>query len=136
MPTSPHDSEAGLTLVEMLLVLAILALASGLVLGRGLPGSAVLDRARLDGFLVDARVAAMRSGRYITLAAGPRGLVAEQGGMAIAALETDTGAVLSGPVWFLPDGTSNGGRVSLSHADGTNYGAEIATPTGHISLWP
>ncbi|MBC2836541.1 prepilin-type N-terminal cleavage/methylation domain-containing protein [Paragemmobacter straminiformis] len=136
MPTSPHDGEAGLTLVEMLLVLAILALASGLVLGRGLPGGTMLDRARLDGFLVDTRVAAMRSGQYLTLAASGRDIVARQGETDIATLSTGAEAALSGPVWFRPDGTSNGGRIVLSRADGTEYGADIAAPTGRITLWP
>lgn len=136
MPTSRRDPESGLTLVEMLLVLAILALASGLVLGRGLPGSGILDRAQLRGFLVDARAQAMLSGDIVEIHAKPAGLVAEQHGTAFAVYDSDAPPTLSGPIWFLPDGTSNGGRIGLPRPGGSEYGADIALPTGRVSVWP
>ncbi len=135
MPTSPRDSEAGLSLVEMLLVLAILALASGLVLGRGSPGRSRLDQAQLASFLSEARSAAMLSGEPVLVLAEEGVLFARQSGVSIAQYRPEGRLQDGGAILLRTDGTSPGGRIAVTEA-GKTYGADILDPSGGILGWP
>ena len=135
MPTLPRDHEAGLTLVEMLLVLAILALASGLVLGRGTPGQSRMEQARLQAFLSDARTAAILSGEPVLVTAQQAVLSARQSGKPIATYQPNGRLQDSAAILFRPDGTSSGGRLTITDR-GETFGAEVGTPTGGILGWP
>lgn len=124
MPTSRHDrafartpanGEAGVTLAEMLLVVAITALAAGLVVGRGLPGQSRIDRAALQSFVRSVRAEAMRTDRRIALAAGRDGHSLAAGTKTLALApdhQVFTSASGGGSaIRFDPDGSSDGGLV-------------------------
>jgi Tfp pilus assembly protein FimT len=125
--------EAGLTLAETLLVLAILALVAGLVMGRGLPGRGALRSAALESFLRDARSAAMLAGRPVRLVAeGARITGGDRGfdlgpGFAVR-LVSDDGTIL-----FLADGASPGGRLVVQPPEGGSYAVVVAPVVGSVA---
>ena len=65
--------EAGFTLSEMLLVLAITSLAAGMVVGHGFHGQHRIDHAALQSFVRSVRSEAMRTDRRLALGVGPDG---------------------------------------------------------------
>ena len=126
MPTSAHD-DAGFTLAEMLLVVAITAMAAGLVVGRGLPGQPRIDKAALQSFVRAVpcravpcravRADAMRDDRIVSLAAavdghgfvaGDKKLDLPPGHLANS-VNTAGGLAIS----FGPDGSSDGGLLRV-----------------------
>ena len=126
------DSEAGLTLAEMLVVLAITAMAAGLVVGRGLPGQGALRSASLEAYLRDARAAAMLGNRAVVLRAQGHEIAGTP-----AAFDLGRGFLVQirstdGTIGFRPDGSSAGGRVTVLAPDGTAYGVEVAAVTGRL----
>lgn len=100
MPTS--HPEAGLTLAELLVVLALLALAAGVVVGRARVAPALQEEA-LRAFLRAARADAMETDRDVVLQA-------EGGVLRAGARQIDLGQapVLEGPLLFRPDGSGAG----------------------------
>ncbi len=120
MPISRRDilrDEDGFTLAEMLLVVAITAMAAGLVVGRGLPGQHRIDRAALQSFVRGVRADAMRSDRIVTVQAGKDGhsFVA---GSKVLALAPDHQVFASNSagdaaITFGPDGSSDGGLLRV-----------------------
>jgi general secretion pathway protein H len=114
--------EAGFTLIEMLVVVAILAVALGIVSGASPRRSPVLEitgaTARVTGAMRAARVRAMTEDRSVPL------LVARDGhalvvdgrpvwlGYGVVVAMTDRRAVL-----FAPDGSSSGGTLRLQTAN-------------------
>lgn len=110
MPISGRED--GFTLAEMLLVVAITALAAGLVVGRGTPGQARIDRSALAAWLRGTRAEAMRTDRFLAVEVGKDGysLVA---GPRVLALGPDRDVRIEGQVAFGPDGSSQGGLVRV-----------------------
>jgi prepilin-type N-terminal cleavage/methylation domain-containing protein len=129
-----RDAEAGLTLAEMLLVLAILALVAGVVVGRGLPGRGAVRSAALVSYVRDARAHAMQVGQPVRLvAAGQR--IADGG----AGFDLGAGFLVQGPeggIGFQPDGSSGGGSLQVLAPDGGSYGVAVAAITGSVSALP
>lgn len=125
-----NEGQAGFTLVEMLVVLAILAIvsgASGLAIARG--GDARLVASTVDRLLADlqrTRIDAMRSGRPRSLAfdmaarywrrdaAEPVSIPAGVALDLTTAREADgRGGETSAAIAFLPGGRSTGGRIEI-----------------------
>ena len=112
-----RGGEAGFTLLEMIVVLAILGLMVGLVLARGPLRSARLDARTaatlLAGTLRAARSQAIAEDRPVSVAFdGPAGLVRVGTGPA-----RPLGATLAAParpLVFLPDGSSAGMRIGIA----------------------
>ena len=131
--TPDHDAEAGLTLAEMLLVLAILALVAGLVVGRGLPGQGPLRSAALVAYLREERGRAMEQGVPVRL--GAQGQWITDGA---AGFDLGRGTLVriqssDGTIVFAPDGASAGGRLVILGGDGSTWGADVAPVTGIVT---
>ena len=145
MPTSRTEGEAGFTLVELLAVLVILALAAGAVMqvGRG-----SVESARVRSFLVEAeammraaRNAAIETGaetdviidtreRRLAFPAGERSIAVPEG----VSLEGEV-ARLGGPgtVRFFANGGSTGANLSFSFR-GQTFELRVNWLTGHADV--
>ncbi len=116
MKRSPQNA---FTLVEMIVVIAILAVLAGLVVGRGPVRSARLD---LDGAgrtvahsLQLTRSRAIAQDRTIRWLAGPFGFGAE--GETPQHLPANVGLQAPAAIGFAADGSASGGRVILHDGD-------------------
>jgi general secretion pathway protein H len=130
----PHAGrEAGFTLIEMIVVMAVLGLVAGLVLVRGPPRSAALEmRAAANAVAQTLRVArtrAIMSNQRVTVALDPRAATLRIGagtsrglpaGVTMSVItaadltSAQAGASAQAGIAFLPDGSSSGGRVELA----------------------
>jgi general secretion pathway protein H len=113
-PIGEGDS-GGFTLIEMIVVLAILGLMLGLVISHGPLHSQRLD---LDSAAQDitrslrlARSRAIAQNRTVTWRATPRGYSLDGG--APRALPADVAMTTAGGIGFAADGSSSGGRITL-----------------------
>lgn len=120
MPISLRETrggEEGFTLAEMLLVVAITAMAAGLVVGKGLPGQHRIDRAALQSFVRGLRADAMRTDRIVTVQAGADGHSVVAGTKVLALAPdhqvTTLGSAGTAAITFYPDGSSDGGLLRV-----------------------
>lgn len=138
---SGRDSRAGVTLIETMFALVLVAMVAGLALPFTLPGrgaAAVEGEAlRLVALLRADRNAALRSGRVVATAVdlGARRVDSGAGPGRIAlprtlALSYD-GA--PGRIEFRPDGTSTGAALGLSAA-GTTVAVLVSPYSGAVTL--
>lgn len=139
MPRDPFAKERGFTLLELVIVLAIIGMTLAMavpLLGRHTPA---LEAAagELRGVFRDARVTAIAEGRAVAFQGDPNGgywlddrhrrldVAAEvPGGLRVAT---------AAPIAFFPSGGSSGGRVFV---DGANGRRELAVDpvTGRARL--
>jgi general secretion pathway protein H len=135
----------GFTLVEMLVTMAILALAAGVAFQSLGPGA--LDRrAALVSETVAAeigrlRAEAIRSGRAGRLAFEPQAARFTSsrpgaspipvGGVAVAVEAGPVGRPMPGEVRLLPDGSSTGGRIVLA-SGGSRRILSVSALTGRV----
>ena len=129
LPRPERDgSQAGFTLIEVIVVLAVLGLVAGLVLTRGPQRSAALEmQAAANAVAQTMRVARTRaivSNQRVIVAFDPQAATLRIGTGAPRALPAGIGmsvvstAGLAGAlagIVFLPDGSSSGGRVELAN---------------------
>jgi general secretion pathway protein H len=124
-----RDREAGFTLIEMIVVLVVLALAAGLVLARGPMRSASLDlRAAARTMAADmrtTRATAIETDRALLFTLDPvQGDYGVKGGTRHAlprgiAAVTPAAPARQATVLFRADGSASGGRLGLSERDHT-----------------
>jgi general secretion pathway protein H len=147
MNSRPERSQAGFTLIELIVVLAVCALVLALFIGRAMhPSSRVEARAaaeQVELALRLARAQAIASNRpiafvvdvadrsYSFFGTRPVQLPPEFG----LSVETVTGAVRGrrAVIEFLPDGSSTGGRIDIT-ARGKHLLIGIDWLTGRVSL--
>jgi general secretion pathway protein H len=107
-------SRSGFTLIEMIVVIAVMALVAGLVMvkqpwhSEGLSKDATL-RALVDAMRL-ARSRAIAQDRAVTVTTGPRGFSVDGGSLWVVPPEE---ALTPSRVVFMPDGGSTGGTVIL-----------------------
>jgi general secretion pathway protein H len=138
---------AGFTLVEMLVVLAILALVLAVVppLLAGGQARAELDAAtrELAAALRETRSQAIREGRsesfvvdaarHFRAGGGPAHALAH--GLGLAFATADGHAVPAGAIRFFADGSSTGGRLILLSGERRSY-VTVDWLTGRVALDP
>ncbi|WP_238189695.1 pilus assembly FimT family protein [Methylobacterium frigidaeris] len=143
--TQEGFNQEGFTLVEMLVTMAILALAAGVAFQSLGPGA--LDRRTLLASETIAaeigrlRAEAIRSGRAGRLAFEPQGHLFTSsrpgappipvGGLAVAVEPGPIGRPTPGEVRLLPDGSSTGGRILLG-GGGTRRVLSVSALTGRV----
>jgi prepilin-type N-terminal cleavage/methylation domain-containing protein len=129
--------EGGFTLIEALVVLAVVGFTAAIgypELDRALTGfQARKARGELVAGVFEARSAALGQGRPVALAVDPAGTAFSVGEI----MHTLSGhARIDGrpqPLWFFPDGSANGGELTLVTAAG-NTTFVISRDLGDITV--
>ncbi len=139
----PRADERGFTLIEVIVVLAILALIAGLVLARGPQRSAALDMRTASravaGALRAARGRAIATNQRVPVRFDPRAATLRVGAGPARALPAGIGlsvvaaAEQGAAILFLPDGSSTGGRVELA-GEGRRADVGVDWLTGRVSI--
>ncbi|WP_158240749.1 GspH/FimT family pseudopilin [Telmatospirillum siberiense] len=138
----------GFTLIEMVVVLAILGAMLGLVVGRGSPSSHGLELRGAAGELAaglrEARSRAILTNRPVSLVidlagrrfrVGDKDFVALPSDLPIALLTIrgEVRALREAGIRFEPDGSSSGGRIDLGD-DGRRLRIAVDWLTGGVSV--
>lgn len=132
MLTSFNDDK-GTTLSEMLLVIAIMAMAAGLVFSHGSPEQQPTTKRLLQSFVREVQAEAMQTNRVVLLEAGNTAHSFTAGRITLA-LSKDQQTASRNPfggniITFAPDGSSSGG-VLLVRYQGAEVKLAIEALTG------
>jgi len=136
-------SDSGLTLLEMLVVIAVLLLVGAALAGFGGGGTGVShDRVadRLVDTLREARAAAIATGRPVAVRLDPKGaayglgrMTALPDGMALSWRTLRDARTDGTPaIRFFPDGSSSGGILRLTGPRGQDSRIEVRWITGRV----
>jgi general secretion pathway protein H len=140
--------EAGFTLIELVVVIAVLGLALVLIAGHGPLRSAALEgkgaAADLAGGLREARARAIAANRPVSLIVDTENHRWQVEGRSFNPLPADfavTVLTVKGEVRdetvagieFEPDGSSTGGRIALARGD-RKYDVDVDWLTGNVRL--
>lgn len=138
-PSDRHRRQAGFTLLEMLLVLLLLGVATALVAPRLSLGRAALDAdARtLAMALADAREEAVLTGQPVTLALNLANPGWNGGNLpATSALQVEGDGELMADgiarIRFLPDGSASGAAIRLTGRGGGERSLRVDWLTGRV----
>ncbi|MQP68101.1 type II secretion system protein GspH [Niveispirillum sp. SYP-B3756] len=128
----PRHRQAGFTLLEMLVVLLLLGVATALVAPRLASGGARLDgdTRLLASRLAAARDQAVRQGRAVEISLDARGL--SQGTSLTVAGEVERGADGLARLRFLPDGSASGAEIRLRGPHGGERAIAVDWLTGRV----
>lgn len=129
-PAARPVAQAGFTLIEIVVVLAVLGLMVGLILYRGAPRSPVLDLRAATGDVARtlrvARSRAIASNRRVVVlfdmgrrdisvdGASPRPMPDKLG---MSVVGQAAGGARAASISFAPDGSSSGGRIDLAEGE-------------------
>ena len=141
-----RGGSAGFSLIEMLVVLAVLGLVAGLALpaiGNRVPGRRLdLAAASLSGELTRLRAQARRSGapasltylpdRSLFLSTRPGAAPITVGAVAVEVLRGEASRAGPGEIRFLADGSSTGGAIRLSGPGGSRT-LSVSSLTGRVA---
>lgn len=126
--------EAGFTLIEVLVVMAVLGMIAGLIAYRGPPRSRSLDlqaqTAEVARTLRVARSRAITANRLISVTFDPAARTFSVDG---AARPFPTGLANRARIQFSPDGSSSGGRVELAAGE-RRQSVSVDWLTGRVSI--
>jgi general secretion pathway protein H len=140
-------TDGGFTLMELLVVLGILGLVLALAvpsLGRSLPGLQLQTDARtVAGALREARMLAIGGNRETRLVVDVEQRTLQLGegvvrlnpqlGISLLTAASEAPAAETGGISFFPDGTSTGGRVTLSLGERQRH-VVVDWLTGKVSV--
>ena len=140
-------SEAGFTLIEVIVVLVILGIVAGLVVARGPSRSAALDMRLAAGTVTQmlrlARTRAILSDRPVSVVFDTRAATMRMGDAAPRSLPAGMSVAVSSPaglaqgavgaVQFRPDGSSTGGEILLTNA-GRRVQVGVNWLTGRVAV--
>jgi general secretion pathway protein H len=150
MPNRNSNRASGVSLLELLVVLAILALAAGMVLptfGNGVPTSELRSAARqLAAGLRVARSEAVAQKRETFLTVDLEGRrfkidrqvreypLPSRIGLKLFTAQNDIVNEKVGAIRFFPDGGSNGGRITVAAGE-RKYEVDVDWLTGRVAIY-
>ncbi len=136
-PSDRHRRQAGFTLLEMLVVLLLLGIATALVAPRlGLGGAALdADARTLAIALTDAREQAVRTGMPVILTldlTAPGANLPATDSLSVTG-DADLMQGTTARLLFLPDGSSSGAEIRLRGRGGGERRLHLDWLTGRVS---
>jgi type II secretory pathway pseudopilin PulG len=138
--TRPSDADRGATLLEMLVVLGILLLTTGIIfpnLRRPYDTlSAETARSAVSADLRDARAQAIRTGRPVEFDIAGDGRTYGYDGASVLLPAAARLAAEPASIVFAPDGSSSGAQLAVIQRGGRRFGFALDAPTGVVGLDP
>jgi general secretion pathway protein H len=132
-----RGTDAGFTVLELLVALAVLVLVIGLAAARWSGGGHALgletEARKLASALRIARGSAIRANTPRDVMFDAAGRSYRLAGEAVVRLSRAERVTAPPIIRFLPDGSSSGGRIVLAHAD-TSVRVDVDWITGRVTV--